>query len=167
MGTISPDRRAAFEVEFTAVFSALMAHAKSKLRHVQDAEDLVSRAALKAWRAWPNYQDQGHFSAWIHSILANEIMDFHRENNRRIPAGYDPDAHENSQSCPPAQEAHHACRDAARAINELAPAQRTALTRIVIDGEAEADVAADLDVARKTVRVNLHRARKNLRRAVS
>lgn len=49
---------------------------------IQDAEDLVSQAILKAWRALPLFRGKSELSTWIGSIARNLIRD-----RKRTPEG--------------------------------------------------------------------------------
>jgi RNA polymerase sigma-70 factor (ECF subfamily) len=49
----------------------------------QDAEDLVSRTFLRAWRAIGSFRWRGKpFEAWLFTVARNQLIDFRRERRR-------------------------------------------------------------------------------------
>ncbi|MBC6431615.1 tetratricopeptide repeat protein [Nostoc sp. HG1] len=52
-----------------------------------DAEDLFSRAMLKAWNQWPDYKSRiTKPRAWLSRLIQNLCMDLHRERKREAEA---------------------------------------------------------------------------------
>ena len=48
-----------------------------------DAEDLLSRTFLRAWRAVPSFRWRGKpFEAWLFTLARNQLIDFYRERRR-------------------------------------------------------------------------------------
>jgi RNA polymerase sigma-70 factor (ECF subfamily) len=48
-----------------------------------DAEDLLSRTFLRAWRAIPSFRWRGKpFEAWLFTLARNQLTDFYREHRR-------------------------------------------------------------------------------------
>ena len=57
------------------------------LGNAADAEDLVSRTFLRAWRAIASFRWRGKpFEAWLFTLARNQLQDFYRERKR----AYDP-----------------------------------------------------------------------------
>jgi RNA polymerase sigma-70 factor (ECF subfamily) len=53
------------------------------LGNAADAEDLVSRTFLRAWRAIGSFRWRGKpFEAWLFTLARNQLQDFYRERKR-------------------------------------------------------------------------------------
>ena len=51
------------------------------LGNAYDAEDLVSRTFMRAWRAMPSFRWRGKpFEAWLFTLARNQLIDFYREH---------------------------------------------------------------------------------------
>ncbi len=69
----------------------LHAHCYRMLGSVQDAEDAVQEAMLRAWRAIGRFEARSSFRSWLYKIATNVCLDqIARRPKRLLPAGYGP-----------------------------------------------------------------------------
>jgi RNA polymerase sigma-70 factor, ECF subfamily len=69
----------------------LQAHCYRMLGSVQDAEDAVQDALLRAWRAMPRFEPRHSLRAWLYKIATNVCLDaIARRPKRVLPADYGP-----------------------------------------------------------------------------
>jgi RNA polymerase sigma-70 factor (ECF subfamily) len=75
---------AAFGRLYDLYVDRVFAFARSRVRTVQDAEDLTEVAFTKAWQAIGSYDDRGlPFTAWLFRIARNAVIDCHRKSERQ------------------------------------------------------------------------------------
>ena len=53
------------------------------LRDLDDAEDAVQEALVRAWRELPRLREADHFDAWLRRLLVNACHDTSRRRRRR------------------------------------------------------------------------------------
>ena len=59
------------------------------LGSVQDAEDAVQNALLRAWRGLDKFEGRGSVRSWLYSIATNTTLDITRHRSRReLPADF-------------------------------------------------------------------------------
>ena len=72
--------------EFTALvhpeWSYAVRYAQKYLYNVEDAQDIVTDAAVKAWRAFGTFRREMDFGNWFRAILHNAILDKLRSKRR-------------------------------------------------------------------------------------
>jgi RNA polymerase sigma-70 factor (ECF subfamily) len=75
---------AAFGRVYDLYVDRVFAFARSRVRTIQDAEDLTEVAFTKAWQAIGSYDDRGlPFTAWLFRIARNAVIDSHRKSERQ------------------------------------------------------------------------------------
>src|SRR5271165_511113 len=69
----------------------LRAHCYRMLGSVQDAEDAVQNALLRAWRSLAGFEGRSSVRSWLYSIATNTALDVTRRSSRReLPVGFGP-----------------------------------------------------------------------------
>jgi len=83
----------AFDELVRAHHDELRAYCYRMLGSVQDAEDAVQNALLRAWRGLDGFQGRGSVRSWLYSIATNTALDIARRHSRReLPVGFGPAA---------------------------------------------------------------------------
>lgn len=78
---------AAFGRLYYLYVDRIYAYARSRVRSVQDAEDVTVTVFMKAWEAIGSYDDRGlPFTAWLFRIARNVVIDRHRKSEREPEA---------------------------------------------------------------------------------
>jgi RNA polymerase sigma-70 factor (ECF subfamily) len=141
-----------------------------------DAEEVAQEAFLKAFQHIQDYRHEAAFSTWLLRITWNESMDFHRKRSMEV-IGLDDLSPGNERHYPYLwatlrETPEQIC--AAREIEELldrslrrvTPCYRRVWFLRERDHLSDAEVAKQLGLAVSTVKVRMHRARRQLRRFV-
>jgi RNA polymerase sigma-70 factor, ECF subfamily len=73
--------------------SELHAHCYRMLGSVQDAEDALQEALVRAWRALPKFEGRSSLRSWLYRIATNTSLDaIERRPKRVLPVDYGPAA---------------------------------------------------------------------------
>ncbi len=142
------------------VYAFVAAHTRS----VQDAEDVTSATFEKALRALPGYDARGPLDAWLFRIALNCLHDQARQARIRAqepwPTGAEWQASDDTES-----ETLRllADEDVRRRLHDLPPAQREALTLMVVADLPPRAIARLLGKRAGAVRGLLHRALRTLK----
>jgi RNA polymerase sigma-70 factor, ECF subfamily len=84
---------------------ALHAHCYRMLGSVQDAEDALQDALLRAWRGLANFEGRSSLRTWLYKIATNTCLDLiARRPKRMLPTEYGPPGDPQDQSEPPQLE---------------------------------------------------------------
>ena len=71
----------------------LRSYCYQMLGSVQDAEDAVQNAMLRAWRGLGKFEGRSSVRSWLYSIATNTTLDIARHRSRReLPADFEPAA---------------------------------------------------------------------------
>src|SRR3954454_11797638 len=71
----------------------LHAHCYRMLGSVQDAEDALQEALVRAWRALPKFEGRSSLRSWLYRIATNTSLDaIERRPKRILPIDYGPPA---------------------------------------------------------------------------
>jgi RNA polymerase sigma-70 factor (ECF subfamily) len=167
----------------------LRAHCYRMLGSVQDAEDAVQNALLRAWRSLAGFEGRSSLRSWLYSIATNTALDMLRSQSRReLPAGFGPASPPGAgdesmvsdpvwlEPCPDswlpavpaAPEARYEQRESVELafmimLQELPPLQRAVLVLRDVLGFPAAEVSAQLGASVAAVNSALQRARATAR----
>jgi RNA polymerase sigma-70 factor (ECF subfamily) len=135
----------------------LYAVAYRMLRNRADAQDAVQRALMKAFAARESYSPQWAVSTWLYRVLSNVCID---ELRRRKPP---PE--------PPPEHGHRPARgverlDLARALDAVPREARLLLALHYVDGLSYRELAKIRGISVNTVKSQLARGKKILRKAL-
>jgi RNA polymerase sigma-70 factor (ECF subfamily) len=159
----------------------LQAHCYRMLGSVQDAEDAVQEALLRAWRSLPGFEGRSSVRSWLYAIATNTALDIARHRSRReLPVDFgraDPDASPadpawlepypdqwlaaDTGSSP---EARYEQRESVElafviALQHLAPLQRAVLLLREVLCFSTAEISSQLGTSAPSVNSALQRAR--------
>jgi RNA polymerase sigma-70 factor (ECF subfamily) len=71
----------------------LRSYCYQMLGSVQDAEDAVQNALVRAWRGLAKFEGRGSVRAWLYTIATNTTLDIAQHRSRReLPADFGPSA---------------------------------------------------------------------------
>ena len=189
----SPREEVAFERLAEPFRREIKLHCYRMLGSLQDAEDLVQEAFLRAWRSFDTF-DGGNFRAWLYRIATNACLnalasrnqtqrllpDQHLPATDQMPNGrpatdiawLEPYPDSNLEGMPdhsPSPETRYASGESVQlaflaAIQELPPRQRAALLLCDVIGWAATEVATLLGGSTASINSALQRARETLGR---
>jgi RNA polymerase sigma-70 factor, ECF subfamily len=164
----------------------LRAYCYRMLGSVQDAEDAVQNAMLRAWRGLPGFEGRATVRSWLYSIATNTALDVSRHRSRReLPVGFGPAASPGEEvgaevtdpvwlePCPDSwlpqtsvisPEARYEQRESVELafmimLQAMPPRQRAVLVLRDVMGFSAAEAAAQLDTTVASVNSALQRAR--------
>lgn len=122
------------------------------------AEDVAQEALLSALAKLGRFDVYRPFAPWLHRIVTNRALDWHRARARRAEVtGTDLSAHLDAQARPATDPELEA------ALASLTPEQRAIVTLRYIGGYSPEEIAKALDIPRGTVGSRLRRALDRLR----
>jgi RNA polymerase sigma-70 factor (ECF subfamily) len=165
----------------------LRAHCYRMLGSIQDAEDAVQNALLRAWRGLARFEERSTVRAWLYSIATNTALDVASHRSRReLPVGFGPagsaaDLYADPvtgpvwlEPCPPSwldgaagaatPEARYEQRESVELafmvmLQQLPPLQRAALVLRDVLGFSAAEVSDQLGLSVAAANSALQRAR--------
>jgi RNA polymerase sigma-70 factor (ECF subfamily) len=148
----------------------------------QEAEDLTQIVFAKATRALPQFRGDAQASTWLYRIAANVASDWLRSRSARearltvhLPEALgDATSQANAsvapldaQSSPEQKLVRKEMRDCIRdEIGQLPAGNREALILGELGGLTDDEVAQILGISRANAKVNLHRARAQLKKVI-
>jgi RNA polymerase sigma-70 factor, ECF subfamily len=156
------DRRA-FDEIVTRHGSFALRVAARLLPDSRVAEDVVQEALVRAWSQARNFDERrARFTTWLYRIVVNLCID-HKRRLQPEPMPEDFDPADPAAGTVETLEVMERDATLARALSELPPRQRAAMTLIYDEGLSGADAARILGLSAKAVERLLARARAFLR----
>ena len=160
-------RREAFDVLFERYRDYVWSYLRRLLGDETTAEDLTQEVFLSVIRSRKSYEPEAPFAAWIFRIATNAARSHLRRDRRgRIQSLSDenegsaaPDAAASPRDLAYGRELSSALESAVRDLPETL--KEVFLLR-QLDRLSDADIAEALDLAPASIRVYLHRARRQL-----
>lgn len=155
----------AYEALLREVLPLLRAICRARLRDPSDVEDAVQDALLTLHRVRATYDPSRPFRPWLSAIAERRALDRGRSRGRRLAreTGLE-DAADIAAPARQNAEADAAAAQLRRAVAELPPAQRTALSLTKIEDLPLADAATRSGMTVGALKVATHRAIRTLRR---
>jgi RNA polymerase sigma-70 factor, ECF subfamily len=123
-----------------------------------DAEDVTQQTFLNAYRALQRGTRPRTAENWLLTIAHNEVRR-HFRNTQARPLEVELDA---EISKPAPERSDPSVADIVRALQQLPPAQRSALVMREFEGRSYAEVAEIMDVSQSALEALLFRARRSL-----
>jgi RNA polymerase sigma-70 factor (ECF subfamily) len=141
------------------------------IRDHHEAEDICQAAFVKAYEALDSYNEKYAFSTWLFTIAYRLCLNHLR---KRKPYSGDVDfgriaraEADAPQTLASTEEARRLRNEIWAAVEQLKPAQKTAVLLFYREGKSCEEIGRVLEVPTVTVKSHLHRARGKLRAALS
>jgi RNA polymerase sigma-70 factor, ECF subfamily len=134
-----------------------------------EAEDICQETFVRAYRALEGFDTRYPFVNWLLRIATNVSRTHVKRRRRTVPLP------ETGLGAAPPERAHHEVEEnvlmlrhtIAAAVDRLSEIKRTVLLLFHQSGRSYADIAEIMDLPIGTVKTALHRARSEIRQALS
>lgn len=124
-----------------------------------EAEDAVQEAYTEALRSWHRIGDYDSPEAWVYKVMRQRLWAAARRAARQVPSGVDLKVPVRQEAGP---EQTAEARAALVALGALPGKMRFVIVMHCLNGMSQEEVARELGLARGTVAVYLHSARRLL-----
>jgi RNA polymerase sigma-70 factor (ECF subfamily) len=160
---MSEDVKYDFTREFLATTPALRLYARSLVRKVDTADDLVQDTLLRAWAAQHQFEPGTSIRAWMFTIMRHRYLDICR---RTKGASLELEAYVDhlALSCPAHQDSHIELQEVARAFWRLSADHREIILLVGVIGLSYEAAANIVGCRLGTIRSRLSRARDELQK---
>ena len=150
--------------------------AMSVLHQPEDAADLTQEAFVRLLRVLPQYNGESRFTTWLYRMVVNLGRDELRRRGRQVPV-FTPGAPDDDEAVNPldtvaaddrAGDPARALSDSElqvairRALTQIEPHYRMALTLFYFDDMKYTDIAEVLDLPLNTVKSHIRRGKERL-----
>lgn len=144
---------------------AFVAFARKRLGDHHLAEDVVQDSLVKALAADKHPETDEETATWFYRILRRSIIDVYRKQGARSRAleRFEKEIPER----PDAEDERELCKCFRRLLPLVKAEYRELLEEVDLQGREPEEVAASMGLTRNNVTVRLHRARKQLRKALA
>ena len=162
----------------TQAFAALLRLVDDDMRglvfHITGSQaatdDVLQDAYLKAFRSLPRFRHDASFGTWMHRIVHNTCIDWHRAMQRIPVPTAEPDFDRGALQATGGRDHGEMVvlrQDLQQALTELSAEQYAVVALIEGEGRSYRDVADLLDIDMGTVASRLNRAKKALRHSLT
>lgn len=154
---------AAFETLYRATSGRVFALCVQMCDDRQQATEALQDVFVRVWERLRQFRGESSFATWVHRLCVNQLLEQRRKDARRearVSTVDDADDRMLSSSIAPVDT--DARLDLERALPKLAPGARRVFVLHDVQGYRHEEIARLLGIAESTVRVQLHRARKQL-----
>jgi RNA polymerase sigma-70 factor (ECF subfamily) len=141
-----------------------------------DAENVVQKTFLRAYRKLGNFEERASFSTWLYRIAVNCALDWirrhrkHSEFNDRLEQDYDM-SHPNQQSTETDADRSilrlEVQRRVKSALRELSPLERSAFILRHFEGMSIEEIGGVLGTGGSAAKQSIFRAVRKMRRALA
>ncbi len=149
---IAGDERA-YDSFLRQVAGLVRGFARRKAQGGIDPEDIVQETLLAIHMKRHTWRDDAPVTPWVYAIARYKLIDAFRRRGRRVEVEIDEIAESYAQPEPETVSD----REIGRALDTLAPGQRSAVAAVCVDGRSIGDTAKRLGTSEAAVRVALHR----------
>jgi len=151
-----------FQGQLTDFLPKMRIWALALTRNRQTAEDLVQEVAMKVLSACDSYVPGTNFSAWVHRIMVNQFITLVRRQREYNDLDQVPEP-----GIRASQEDLTDLRELSLAMQRLPKNQQEALRLIAIEERSYEEVSDTIGCNIGTLKSRVHRARQQLRSAMS
>jgi RNA polymerase sigma-70 factor (ECF subfamily) len=157
---------ASFETEVARHLRTLREAARRLTGSVDEADDLVQDAVMRAWTFWDRFEPGSNSRAWLHRILVNTFINAYRKRRRERDL-YRAASEETRREVLTALALRQAERDGlsdevGAALRSLPTEFRAVVELVDLKDLSYREVASELGCPIGTVMSRLHRGRKQL-----
>jgi RNA polymerase sigma-70 factor (ECF subfamily) len=125
-----------------------------------DLEDVVQETLLAIHMKRHTWRDDATVTPWVHAIARYKLIDAFRRRGRRVEIEVGEIIESLAEPEPDTASEH----EIDRALEALAPGQRSAVAAVCVDGRSIRETAERLGMSEGAVRVALHRGLKAIAR---
>jgi RNA polymerase sigma-70 factor (ECF subfamily) len=159
----------AFAQLYEAYFDKIYRYISMRVRNEMEAEDLTQQVFLKMLRSIPSYKSKGvPFSSWLYRIAHNQVVDFHRQQNKKSTVDIDglplPDKEDDPRSI---MEKQMDIEELKRATQKLTAAQQEVLSLRFAGELSVAECAGIMGKSEGAIKALQHSAVVALRKALT
>ena len=141
--------------------------ARRLLGNVEDAEDLVQEAFLRALDRIASFDVTRAFAPWFFRLLINIGINARKSRALRAAEPERGDVPSRGENPLEMAEREELRERFIAALSALPPRQRLVVSMFEVDGLSTAEIAESLGISRETVRWHHHQARQALRQALA
>lgn len=160
-----------FEIEVARHIPNLREAARRLTGSLDEADDLVQDAVMRAWTFWDRFEPGSNARAWMHRILVNTFINAYRKRRRErelFRAAAEETRREQLTVSHVGQQQRDGLGDEVGAALEALPSEFRAVVELVdLKDFSYREVASELGCPIGTVMSRLHRARKQLQGMLS
>jgi RNA polymerase sigma-70 factor (ECF subfamily) len=147
-----------FEHYFGFAMNICLRYAKNR----EEAEEILNNGFLKVFRFIDKYESAYPFTSWLHRIIVNASIDYHRAN-RKYPKILELSAANQVADEPMPLPELSENEDVLPILQQLSPVYRMVFNLYVMEGYRHDEIAELLDISAASSRSNLFRAKRNLK----